>query len=539
MRPSATSAIPKLRLYGDRQIEVLEATSGNYAPAIVLAGEDSSVNRLQVTATATGNDVLLESVGDDADVSINIVPKGTGVVDVASILGVSGEIELLGANKWIAAEAPGGDTFPVANFTAVDNSVNNLAFTSSATGNFPGIAANGTDDNINLHLSSKGTGNIQATGFLQLDMDSLKGSLGDLVLEFVPQSSAVNFVQIQNNTTGNPAVIAAAGTDSDIGITLTPKGIGGVTANSELFVASNLVFQTADSEIWVESPSTGGKAAVKLSAEDNAVNNVQLTGTATGNNPTIAAAGTDSDISLNLTSKGTGTVQVNGTALVGADYAGMSVDDNATETTFQLTQVLTKISVFDTNGPNSGSTPDQTRSEITIGATGDYEITFTGSGSSSGTNKTYEIFAYQLEATTAITGITAANPGVVTAAGHGLSNGDMVAIKDIVGMVELNDQMFEVAGVSGDTFTLKDDGGTDINTSGYTAYSSAGSVQKALETTCHAHRKFAVTGDVGNLGSSTIANLTSGNFLQLYVSNVTDTTALTMESANLCLKRLG
>jgi len=42
--------------------------------------EASPVNYLQVTASATGNPVVLEAVGDDTNIDIQLKPKGTGAV---------------------------------------------------------------------------------------------------------------------------------------------------------------------------------------------------------------------------------------------------------------------------------------------------------------------------------------------------------------------------------------------------------------------------------------------------------------------------
>jgi hypothetical protein len=68
-----------------------------------------------------------------------------------------------------------------------------------------------------------------------------------------------------------------------------------------------------------------------------------------------------------------------------------------------------------------------------------------------------------------ITGITQANPGVVTSNGHGFSNGDIVRITAVVGMVELNGNSYTVANVATNTFEL-----SGTNTSGFTSYGSAG-----------------------------------------------------------------
>lgn len=80
-----------------------------------------------------------------------------------------------------------------------------------------------------------------------------------------------------------------------------------------------------------------------------------------------------------------------------------------------------------------------------------------------------------------ITGITRANPAVVTLAGHSLEDGQEVLIEDIVGMTELNGRHFKVSNSTDDTFELQDLSGANINSSSYTAYSSAGTAYRILE----------------------------------------------------------
>ena len=82
------------------------------------------------------------------------------------------------------------------------------------------------------------------------------------------------------------------------------------------------------------------------------------------------------------------------------------------------------------------------------------------------------------EATKTISGATAADPVVITATAHGYSNGDRVFIKDVVGMVELNNREFTVANQTANTFEL-----SGIDGSGFTAYSSGGTSGKIVEVT--------------------------------------------------------
>jgi len=88
-----------------------------------------------------------------------------------------------------------------------------------------------------------------------------------------------------------------------------------------------------------------------------------------------------------------------------------------------------------------------------------------------------------LEGDKTITGITQANPAVVTSSSHGYSNGDEIKITSVVGMTEVNNKRFLVAGVTTNTFELQDKDSVDINSSGYTAYSSAGTANKVYTIT--------------------------------------------------------
>lgn len=80
---------------------------------------------------------------------------------------------------------------------------------------------------------------------------------------------------------------------------------------------------------------------------------------------------------------------------------------------------------------------------------------------------------YVLEAAKNITGITQANPAVVTSNAHGYSNGDEVFITGVVGMTQVNGRRFTVAGAAANTFQL-----SGIDSSAYTAYSSGGTVAR-------------------------------------------------------------
>lgn len=83
----------------------------------------------------------------------------------------------------------------------------------------------------------------------------------------------------------------------------------------------------------------------------------------------------------------------------------------------------------------------------------------------------------------AISAVTAANPGVVTATAHGFSNDDDVYITGVVGMTQLNGRTMRVANKTTNTFELNDFDGNNINTTAYTAYSSAGTAEDVFQLT--------------------------------------------------------
>ena len=85
------------------------------------------------------------------------------------------------------------------------------------------------------------------------------------------------------------------------------------------------------------------------------------------------------------------------------------------------------------------------------------------------------------EAGKTISGITKASPGVVTATSHGYSNGDYVILSGIVGMTELNNRQFKVAGVATNTFQLQDMDGNNFDTSSLTTYASGGTAFKIYQ----------------------------------------------------------
>jgi hypothetical protein len=86
-----------------------------------------------------------------------------------------------------------------------------------------------------------------------------------------------------------------------------------------------------------------------------------------------------------------------------------------------------------------------------------------------------------LEANKTITGITQADPGVVSITSHGFSNGDTIVISGVVGMTEVNGKRFKVANVNTNDFELQDIDGVDVDTTSFTAYASGGVANRVYQ----------------------------------------------------------
>lgn len=87
-----------------------------------------------------------------------------------------------------------------------------------------------------------------------------------------------------------------------------------------------------------------------------------------------------------------------------------------------------------------------------------------------------------------ISGVTRANPGVVTATNHGFATGDFVWISDVRGMTQLNGRAYRVVRIDANRFSLQvwsSNRWNNLSTSsGYSAYSSSGSATKCLLEHC-------------------------------------------------------
>ena len=87
--------------------------------------------------------------------------------------------------------------------------------------------------------------------------------------------------------------------------------------------------------------------------------------------------------------------------------------------------------------------------------------------------------------TLAITGISQANPGVLTYSGTDPANGDHIDLSGVLGMTEVNGRRFKVSNVDtgANTFELQTVNGVNVDTVNFTAYTSGGAAKRVYTLT--------------------------------------------------------
>jgi hypothetical protein len=194
-----------------------------------------------------------------------------------------------------------GESLRVTTSTTGGTSANFIQVAGGATGNGPRLTSTGSDTDVFMGLVTKGAGAFQ---FLT--------NSGNEQMRVSHTASAVNYVQVTGAATTGTPVVQAQGSDTNVSLAIRAKGGG------------NLFFQ----------PNNLNQFAVTQTA--SAVNYLQATGSAAGSAPAFSVAGTDTNIDLALTPKGTGLVRF-GTYVAGALLATGYINIKAADgTTYKV-----------------------------------------------------------------------------------------------------------------------------------------------------------------------------------------------------------
>ena len=274
----------------------------------------SAVNYWDFYGGATGVDPYLFPSGSDTNRGFKYLTKGTGahtfqtntsltntqfvianttsavnyITVFGNTAGSGGYFQATGSDTNISmlfsAKGTGGYDFYTAgnSFTrqfsvaSTASAVNYLQVTGAGTGSAPTISAQGSDATIGLYYTTKSN---SSHVFYTRSLTAPQFVIGDT-------ASAVNYLQVTGNSTGFGPSLTASGSDTNIPIYMIAKGA---------------------SPIYFIGQSNNTQFAVSMTA--SAVNYAVVAGGATGSYVTFAAQGSDTNIDLALIPQGTGVLR--------------------------------------------------------------------------------------------------------------------------------------------------------------------------------------------------------------------------------------
>lgn len=257
--------------------------------AVVVQNPASPVNYITLSGQATGNAPFIQANGSDTNIALLLATKGTGA------FGMYTNSNVLQMQVSHTASA-----------------VNYVNITGAATTASPVISATGTDTHVGLLFNAKGT-----AGF------GFRANAGtETLLALTANGSGVNYLSINSAQTGANPIVLAQGSDTNVATGISSKGTGSV-----------IFYTNATSQTQFVVAHTA-----------SAVNYLQLTGAATGGNPTHQATGSDTNIGFNYITKGSG------------DHVFCT---NASNTTiqFKATHTASAVNFVKATGAATGNNP--------------------------------------------------------------------------------------------------------------------------------------------------------------------------------------
>ncbi|MBR0658191.1 hypothetical protein [Neoroseomonas oryzicola] len=189
---------------------------------------------------------------------------------------VAGGTEVLRATSAGTVTVGGPTSAPGFRVVTPASSVNVVEARSAITAQAPSLSAAGSDANVNLTVAAKGTGTVVAQ------------TRGATALEVGAAATPVNSVRVNGSATGTAVGVVAQGSDANIALALAAKGTNPVQLQ------------------------TRGATALEVNATGTPGNFLRVNATAAGSAPQLIAQGSDTNVGLQLSGKGTGMVSVVG-----------------------------------------------------------------------------------------------------------------------------------------------------------------------------------------------------------------------------------
>lgn len=285
----------------------LTVNTDNIASATALAVDptDCAANRYATTIAANGN-LTCAQVSLTAGVTgtLPVANGGTGITslgtNVATFLGTPSSANLASA---LTDETGSGANVFATSPTITSPTISTKVNFPSGTA-FPGSPSTG--DTI-IITDDSAAGACDSSGGSARSLCRYNGSSWQAVGDGGTGGS------------GSPGGSAGDLQYNDGGLAF--GGVSGVSSDGTNLTAGSGNLRATRPQITTSIDDANGNEVIKTPATASAVNEITVTNAATGNAPEISASGGDTDISLKLTPKGTGTVQITGSGAGTASFA--------------------------------------------------------------------------------------------------------------------------------------------------------------------------------------------------------------------------
>lgn len=368
---SATGLAPNITCGGsDTDISMWLASKGtgefffaNDASAIQfkIGNVTSAVNYLRAKGGITTAAAVLEAIGSDTNIDVNIVGKGTGVVKAGGIeiVTLSGTQTL--TNKTLTApkisEIRDTNGNKQIEWNAVASAVNYIQISNRAAGvGDPHVKSVGSDTNINLNLATTGTGIVKVnsvevatvSGTQTLTNKTISGSSNTLSNIAVGSIAATgtpdNTTYLRGDGTwstvsgsGDASTNTATSVDSEV---VVFSGTGGktlkrATGTGIAYLTSGVLSAVTAVKVDSFSGTTNNTKVLEIVDVSSGVNYARITNATTSNRVILEATGSATDVGWNVYTKGAGRLNVHCNA--GSNQALSLIPDSSSVNYITLT----------------------------------------------------------------------------------------------------------------------------------------------------------------------------------------------------------
>ena len=385
VNPVSRLFLPNTGTSSNPSLSIGSANTGLYSPAsgdigitangtlqFYVTGVNAASNYLQVSGASSPNSPSITAQGSAANVSILMRSKGNGTINL--------QVQSTAANL---------TSFQIQEDTTIGTGISSLTLVGSSST----LGRVALRSSRALYLgSSAGNDIVFNTGATATSDGSRQFNINSV-------TSAVNYLQVSGATLGtNSPILSAQGSNTDINITMTPKGNGSIRVSGPPGGAAGVVLErdlnvtTSSARLFFDSSSTifsvfnnGGTLSITSGASPanaftgaagtsgvqqfrvahtgSAVNYLQVTGAsaalaASGISPILSAQGSNTDINITMTPKGNGVVNLTSgllftgvNAITGANN-GITFVDGTRQITNSINYVIpgTSGNVLTSNG---------------------------------------------------------------------------------------------------------------------------------------------------------------------------------------------